>query len=127
MNQFKVIVSEPSGEGLSSSALVKIHVGKSEAITAAEGNGPVAALDTALRRALEQFYPQLKDVRLTDYKVRVLDSQNATESKVRVLVESSDGINSWSTVGVSTDIIDASWHALVDSLEYKLLLDSLKN
>lgn len=127
LNQFKVIVSEPSGKELSSSALIKIHVGKSEAITAAEGNGPVAALDTALRRALEQFYPQLKDVRLTDYKVRVLDSQNATESKVRVLVESSDGINSWSTVGVSTDIIDASWHALVDSLEYKLLLDSLKN
>ena len=127
LNQFKVIVSEPSGSELSSSALIKIHVGESATINAAEGNGPVDALDKALRGALEQFYPQLKDVRLTDYKVRVLDSQNATGSKVRVLVESSDGVNSWSTVGVSTDIIDASWHALVDSLEYKLLLDSSKD
>ncbi len=127
LNQFKVIVSEPSGEELSSSALIKIHVGNSATMTAAEGNGPVDALDLALRRALEQFYPQLSDVRLTDYKVRVLDSQNATASKVRVLVESSDGTNSWSTVGVSTDIIDASWHALVDSIEYKLLLDSAES
>ena len=126
LNQFKVIVSEPSGGEMSSSALIKIHVGESATITAAEGNGPVDALDKALRRALEQFYPQLADVRLTDYKVRVLDSQNATRSKVRVLVESTDGTNSWSTVGVSTDIIEASWHALVDSLEYKLLLDSSK-
>ena len=124
LNQFKVIVSEPSGEELSSSALIKIHVGSEASITAAEGNGPVDALDKALRGALEHFYPQLACVRLTDYKVRVLDSQNATESKVRVLVESSDGVRSWSTVGVSTDIIEASWHALVDSLEYKLLLDT---
>lgn len=124
LNQFKVILSEPSGEEKSSSALIKIHVGNSATMTAAEGSGPVDALDLALRRALEQFYPQLKDVRLTDYKVRILDSQNATKSKTRVLVESSDGINSWSTVGVSADIINASWHALVDSIEYKLLLDS---
>lgn len=124
LNQFKVIVSEPSGEESSSSALIKIHVGDSATMTAAEGDGPVDALDIALRRALEQFYPQLKDVRLTDYKVRILDSQNATKSKTRVLVESTDGVNSWSTVGVSADIINASWHALVDSVEYKLLLDS---
>lgn len=127
LNQFKVIVSEPSGEELSSSALIKIHVGSDASITAAEGNGPVDAIDKALRGALEHFYPQLACVRLTDYKVRVLDSQNATASKVRVLVESTDGVNNWSTVGVSTDIIDASWHAVVDSLEYKLLLDSAKN
>lgn len=127
LNQFKVIVSEPSGDELSSSALIKIHVGSEASITAAEGNGPVDALDKALRGALEHFYPQLACVRLTDYKVRVLDSQNATGSKVRVLVESTDGTNSWSTVGVSTDIIEASWHALVDSLEYKLLLDTVKN
>ena len=127
LNQFKVIVSEPSGDELSSSALIKIHVGSEASITAAEGNGPVDALDKALRGALEHFYPQLACVRLTDYKVRVLDSQNATGSKVRVLVESTDGTDSWSTVGVSTDIIEASWHALVDSLEYKLLLDTVKN
>lgn len=126
LNQFKVIVSEPSGNEVSSSALIKIHVGDSASITADEGNGPVDALDRALRRSLEQFYPQLKEVRLTDYKVRVLDSR-AASSKVRVLVGSSDGVNRWSTVGVSTDIIDASWHALVDSLEYKLLLDSNKS
>ena len=126
LNQFKVIVSEPSGDELSSSALIKIHVGDDASITAAEGNGPVDALDKALRGALEHFYPQLACVRLTDYKVRVLDSQNATGSKVRVLVESSDGMNRWSTVGVSTDIIEASWHALVDSLEYKLLLDAVQ-
>ena len=126
LNQFKVIVSEPSGDEVSSSALIKIHVGDNASITADEGNGPVDALDRALRRALEQFYPQLKNVRLTDYKVRVLDSR-AASSKVRVLVGSSDGVNNWSTVGVSTDIIDASWHALVDSLEYKLLLDSVKS
>lgn len=126
LNQFKVIVNEPSVEDFSSSAMVKIHVGNLATISAAEGNGPVDALDRALREALEKFYPQLKKVRLTDYKVRVLDSENATGSKTRVLVESSDGVNSWSTVGVSRDIIDASWHALVDSVEYKLMLDSDK-
>lgn len=126
LNQFKVIVSEPSSELLSSSALVKIHVDDKVEITAAEGNGPVDALDSGLRKALERFYPQLAEVRLTDFKVRVLDSQNATASKVRVLVESTDGTERWSTVGVSTDIIEASWHALVDSVEYKLFLDSRK-
>lgn len=124
LNQFKVIVSEPSGEEKSASALIKIHVGNSEEITAAEGEGPVDALDKALRKALERFYPQLSKVRLTDYKVRVLDSNRAVESLVRVLVESSDGVNKWSTVGVSRDIIEASWRALVDSVEYKLLLDA---
>lgn len=124
LNQFKVIVSEPSGEEYSSSALIKIHVDDMEDIAAAEGDGPVNALDKALRRVLERFYPQISEVRLTDYKVRVLDGQRGTASKVRVLIESTDGRHSWSTVGVSTDIIEASWHALVDSVEYKLLLDS---
>lgn len=124
LNQFKVIVSEPSGGEKSASALIKIHVGDSEEITAAEGEGPVDALDKALRKALERFYPQLSTVRLTDYKVRVLDSNRAVESLVRVLVESSDGTNKWSTVGVSRDIIEASWRAVVDSVEYKLLLDA---
>jgi 2-isopropylmalate synthase len=89
-------------------------------IAAAEGDGPVHALDVALRRALQGFYPKLKQVRLSDYKVRVIDGKDATAAKVRVLIESTDGVHTWSTVGVSTDIIDASRAALVDSIEYIL-------
>jgi len=121
LGQFKVIVDEPNGNDFSSSAMIKVYVDGVEEITAAEGDGPVNALDKALRKALERFYPQLKGVRLTDFKVRVLDSKDATAAKVRVLIESTDGESVWTTVGVSTDIIEASWHALVDSIEYKLL------
>ena len=89
--------------------------------TAATGDGPVNALDNALRKALEKFYPQLSDVRLIDYKVRVLAAGKGTAAKVRVLVESGDGTHKWGTVGVSENIIEASWQAIVDSIEYKLL------
>lgn len=106
-------------------AVVKVRVDGQSAITAAEGAGPVNALDQALRKVLEQFYPALKAVHLTDFKVRVLDSKSATASKVRVLIESTDGVRSWSTVGVSRDIIEASWLALSDSIEYKLLADGI--
>jgi 2-isopropylmalate synthase len=98
-------------------------VGNTIETTAAMGNGPVHALDLALRKALCVFYPQLKNVYLIDYKVRVLDTGSATGSTVRVLIESTDGEREWSTVGASTDIIDASFNALVDSLEYKLSLE----
>jgi len=81
----------------------------------------VNALDRALRKALERFYPHLSQIKLTDYKVRVLDSRNATEAKVRVLIETQNGSASWNTVGVSPDVIEASWKALVDSLSYYLL------
>jgi 2-isopropylmalate synthase len=91
--------------------------------TAAEGEGPVNALDNALRKALEKFYPQLRSVRLVDYKVRVLPSGEGTGSHVRVLIQSGDGNTQWSTVGVSYNIIEASWQALVDSVEYKLLME----
>jgi len=91
--------------------------------TAAIGNGPVNALDHALRKALEKFYPSIRDVRLVDFKVRVLTSGGGTESRVRVLIESSDGVDTWGTVGVSENIIQASWLALVDSIEYKLMRD----
>ncbi|MDF1553421.1 MAG: citramalate synthase [Deferrisomatales bacterium] len=91
--------------------------------TAAIGNGPVSALDHALRKALEKFYPAIRDVRLVDFKVRVLTSGGGTESRVRVLIESSDGVDTWGTVGVSENIIQASWRALVDSIEYKLMRD----
>ncbi|GBU27999.1 hypothetical protein R84B8_01555 [Treponema sp. R8-4-B8] len=87
-------------------------------MAAAEGDGPVNARDGALRRALKHFYPELKEVRLTDYKVRVIDGSAANAAKVRVLISSSDGKQSWTTVGVSEDIIDASRAALVDSIQY---------
>jgi len=118
---FKTIGEQPNVEGLGASAVVKIIVDGEVEITAAEGNGPVNALDKAIRKALEKFYPELSAVHLTDYKVRVLDSTNATGSRVRVLIESTDGKENWTTVGVSTDIIEASWLALVDSIEYKLI------
>lgn len=124
LETFKIIGEHPPlSEGQTATAMIKIKVDGKFEITAAEGDGPVNALDKALRKALEVFYPDLKDVHLTDYKVRVLDSNLATASKVRVLIESSDGKDSWTTVGVSKDIIEASWIALVDSIEYKLIKD----
>ncbi|EIW00404.1 2-isopropylmalate synthase [Thermoanaerobacter thermohydrosulfuricus] len=124
LKEFKVIVNEPSVNSVNSSALIKVEVDSIEEIAAAEGDGPVHALDNAVRRVLERFYPQIKEMRLTDYKVRVLDSNSATAAKVRVIIESTDGKDSWSTIGVSTDIIEASWRALVDSIEYKLNKES---
>ncbi len=121
LDHFKIIGEQTSNGKSGTSAIVKIEVDGKEELTVAEGNGPVNALDKALRKALEAFYPELKEVYLTDYKVRVLDTRTATGSKVRVLIESSDGKHFWSNVGVSTDIIEASWIALVDSMEYKLI------
>jgi len=108
-----------SEEAMSAIATIKIAVGSREELTAGEGNGPVNAMDEALRRALVRFYPQISRMRLTDYKVRVLNS-GATASVVRVLIESTDGVEIWRTVGVSPDIITASWQALRDSVEYML-------
>ncbi|MDD4507588.1 MAG: citramalate synthase [Eubacteriaceae bacterium] len=120
---FKTIGEKPvDGRALSASALVKVMVDGKEAVNAAEGDGPVNALDKALRTALEEFFPKIKELRLTDFKVRVID-QGATASKVRVLIESTDGVDIWTNVGVSTDVIEASLIALVDSIEYKLLID----
>jgi 2-isopropylmalate synthase len=100
--------------------MIKVKVGDQEEITAAEGDGPVNALDNAVRKALVRFYPCISEMKLTDYKVRVLDSDSATAARVRVLIESTDGNEVWTTIGVSADIIEASWKALVDSIEYKL-------
>jgi len=102
-------------------ATIKVSINEQSVHTAAEGNGPVNALDNALRKALEGFYPQLREIKLADYKVRVLDGKDGTGSKVRVLIESKDKHRTWSTVGVSSNIIEASWLALVDSVEYGLL------
>ena len=106
-----------------SEATIKVMVDGQIEHTAAEGNGPVHALDKALRKALNRFYPNLKKMELTDYKVRVLTAEEGTAAPVRVLIESGDGSRKWGTVGVSTNIIEASWQALVDAIEYKLLKD----
>ena len=108
-------------EEMLSEAMVKVKVGTKIMHTVAEGNGPVSALDQALRKALLQFYPSLAQVKLVDYKVRILEESIGTSSQVRVLIESSDGVGEWRTVGSSTNIIEASWLALADSLEYWLL------
>ncbi|MDR2743110.1 MAG: citramalate synthase [Treponema sp.] len=121
---YRVVSEHPTSEVLACShAWVKVWVDGKAEIAAAEGDGPVNALDGALRRALKHFYPELEQMRLSDFKVRVIDGNAATAAKVRVLIESTDGQNTWNTVGVSEDIIDASRVALVDSLEYKLIGD----
>jgi len=106
-----------------SEATIMVKVGDVVEHTAAVGHGPVNALDNALRKALEGFYPQLREMKLLDYKVRVLTGRNGTGSRVRVLIESGDLKNKWGTVGVSENIIEASWQALVDSIEFKLMQD----
>ncbi|WMT39430.1 citramalate synthase [Paenibacillus sp. D2_2] len=118
---FKMLVEKSAGKPVVSEAFVKLNIDGNSMYTAAEGNGPVNALDNALRKALISYYPGLKDIHLSDYKVRVLDDKEATASKVRVLIESSNMENSWSTVGVSGNVIEASWEALVDSFQYALL------
>ena len=118
---FKVS-DEPSHENtFGAYAVVKVNVSGTNRMAAAEGNGPVNALDKALREALGQFFPELTKVTLTDYKVRVLDTNAATAAKVRVVIESSDGENFWRTMGVSTDVIEASLFALIDSIDHILL------
>ncbi len=112
------------GEELLSEAMVKVKIGDQMMHIAAEGNGPVNALDAAMRKALLQYYPSLAAVKLMDYKVRILKESEGTASLVRVLIESSDGEHEWQTVGSSTNIIEASWIALADSLEYWLLRKS---
>jgi 2-isopropylmalate synthase len=102
-------------------ATTKVIVKGEEAHTVAEGDGPVHALDSALRAALLTFFPQVRKVRLTDYKVRILDTSSGTEAKTRVLIESTNGKDEWGTVGVHDNIIEASLQALVDSMEYALL------
>lgn len=120
---YSIVTGYPHHTDSSATASIKVIVDGQTEITAADGNGPVNALDKALRKALVGFYPNLDSVHLIDYKVRVMESKSATAAKVRVLIESTDGISAWTTVGVSSDIIEASWIALVDSIEYKLMKD----
>ena len=126
LERFRLVAELSVGEthDRNTSAMIKVSANGEEEITAAEGNGPVNALDRALRKALEKFYPRLAEMKLTDFKVRVIDTGAATASIVRVMIESTDGARIWNTVGVSCDIIEASWLALLDSVESKLLHDA---
>jgi 2-isopropylmalate synthase len=119
---FRVIVEKMREEAPAlSEATIMVRVGDRVEHTAAVGNGPVNALDNAIRKALEKFYPELREVKLLDYKVRILSTKDGTGAQTRVLIESGDGESKWGTVGVSENIIQASWQALVDSIDYKLL------
>ncbi|MCM8780858.1 MAG: citramalate synthase [Candidatus Omnitrophica bacterium] len=122
---FRVVVDKQSDKKITSEAIIKIKVKGVKEHTAAEGDGPVNALDNALRKALKDFYPTLSKMHLSDFKVRVLDEKAGTAARVRVLIQSQDETDTWSTIGVSENIIEASWQALVDSIEYKLLKDKI--
>jgi 2-isopropylmalate synthase len=121
LESFKLLVEKSGDNPFSSEAFVKVRVHGESIFTAAEGNGPVNALDNALRKALVKYYPAIAHMHLADYKVRVIDEKDATAAKVRVLIETTDYKNSWNTVGVSDNIIEASWQALVDSIRYALI------
>ena len=123
LEDFRVIIEQKKGGKMATEATIKLRVGKEFEHTASLGDGPVNALDSALRKALRKFYPSLNEMHLTDYKVRVLDEKEGTAARVRVLIQSQDKTDSWWTMGVSENIIEASWQALVDSVEYKLLKD----
>jgi len=118
---FMVVVEHRQGRGLFAEASVKVKVGDNVMHTAAEGNGPVNALDQALRKALIPHYPRLAEVHLADFKVRILDGESATAATTRVIITTKNGHRDWSTVGSSPNIIESSWQALVDSMEYALL------
>jgi 2-isopropylmalate synthase len=120
LEAFRVTIEKDKDQPCSAQATIKISVGDKQEITAAEGYGPVSALDNALRKALDRFYPDLDTMRLVDFKVRVIDGSRGTAAKVRVFIESRDQDKLWSTIGVSEDIIEASWQALADSFQYKL-------
>lgn len=117
---YKVIMSQREREDASSDASIKIRVAGDLVHTAAEGNGPVSALDAALRKALVVAYPEVTGIRLEDYKVRILDGVAGTAAVVRVLIESSYGEERWTTVGASSNVLEASWIALADGIEYGL-------
>lgn len=121
LENLRIILEKREDSEIHSEAVIKMRVGDEIVHTAAEGNGPVNALDNALRKALEGFYPEIREMKLSDYKVRVLDENRGTTSLVRVLIETHDKHDSWGTVGVSGNIMEASWQALVDSIAYGLL------
>lgn len=121
LESFRVIMEKREDGKVMTEATVKIHVADRRIVATGEGNGPVNALDNAVRLAIGESFPALEDIKLTDYKVRVLDEKKGTAAVTRVLIETSDGEKSWGTIGVSENIIEASWQALVDSIEYGLI------
>jgi 2-isopropylmalate synthase len=121
---FTATVEHRAGRGLFSEATVKVQVGEQIFHEVAEGNGPVNAMNLALRKAIQKFYPRLSHVHLTDYKVRILDSASGSGATVRVLIDTKAGERTWSTVGASTNIIEASWIAMADAMEYFLLTEA---
>ena len=121
VESMRVITDEAASGTFTTEATVKVWVGENRNVFTSEGNGPVNAIDTALREALRTSYPQLERVHLTDYKVRILDSGSATGAVTRVLIDATDGERTWTTIGVSANIIEASWRALEESLVYGLL------
>ncbi|MFH1123580.1 MAG: citramalate synthase [Pseudomonadota bacterium] len=120
LESFRVTMDKNGSGPSSSQATIKISVGNDNEITAAEGDGPVNALDNALRKALRKFFPEIDEMKLVDFKVRVIDGSEGTAAKVRVQIESRDSREIWSTIGVSENVIEASWQALVDSVQLKL-------
>jgi 2-isopropylmalate synthase len=120
LESFRVTIEKDKDKHCAAHATIKITVDGKHEITAAEGSGPVSALDNALRKALDKFFPDLESMRLVDFKVRVIDGCEGTAARVRVFIESRDQEDLWTTLGVSEDIIEASWHALADSFQYKL-------
>ena len=123
---FRVVIEKRSDKKIASEAIIKLKVKGIKEHTAAEGDGPINALDNALRKALKDFYPTLSKMHLSDFKVRVLDEKAGTAARVRVFIQSQDETDTWSTIGVSENIIEASWQALVDSVEYKLIKDNIR-
>jgi 2-isopropylmalate synthase len=121
---FTVNVEHRQGRGIFSEATVKMRVPGSDEVlhTAAEGNGPVSALDKALRKALTPHYPELSSFKLADYKVRILNGSDGTNAVTRVMIDTHDGVRRWTTVGASANMIEASWRALADAIEYGLTM-----
>ena len=127
LDSYRVIVEHRTDATVASEATVKLRVDGERVITTAEGNGPVHALDNALRKALKEHYPQLDAVALSDYKVRILSGSKGTDAATRVLVETTDGRNEWTTVGVDDNVVEASWNALAQSLTYRLSVASAQS
>jgi 2-isopropylmalate synthase len=120
LESFRIIVEKRADGAVMTEATIKVHVDGDRVIQTAEGNGPVNALDKALRLAIESKYPHLGEIHLVNFKVRILDENKGTGAVTRVLIDSSDGRDSWGSVGVSENLVEASWQALVDSLNYGL-------
>ena len=121
LESFRIIVEKRENGAVTTEATIKVHVNGDRIIQTAEGNGPVNALDKALRLAIERKYPRLREIHLENYSVRILDENRGTAAVTRVLLDSSDGRETWGSVGVSDNVVEASWQALVDSIAFGLL------